>query len=118
MPAPKEARERYQKLIKEVNRHRRLYYVQEQPEIADSAYDELERELLRLEERYPDMVSPDSPTRRGWGEAAKGFKKVRHEVAQWSFNDAFSESDIRDFDARVRRMLASRRGPASASAEA
>ena len=106
MPAvPKDARERYAKLVTVVNRHRRLYYVLESPEISDSAYDELEQELLRLEERYPALIAPDSPTRRVGGEPVAAFKKVRHSVAQWSFNDAFSEEDIRDFDARVKRML-------------
>jgi len=102
---PKAARERHQKLCREVERHRRLYYAFEQPEISDSAYDELEAELVRLEAQYPALKTPASPTQRV-GAALGSFKKVRHEVAQWSFNDAFSEEDIREFDARVKRMLA------------
>jgi DNA ligase (NAD+) len=102
---PKSIRERYRKLKEEVNRHRRLYYVQEQPEIADSAYDELEQELLRIEEEYPELLTPDSPTRRVGGEVQKEFKKVRHAVPQWSFNDAFSIEDMRAFDLRVKREL-------------
>jgi DNA ligase (NAD+) len=102
---PKEAKTRYEKLLKEVNRHRHLYYALEAPEIADSAYDELERELLNLEERYPELGTAESPTRRVGGEAVAAFRKVRHEVAQWSFNDAFSPEDMRAFDARVKKML-------------
>ncbi len=108
---PKEARTRYQKLKETVNRHRHLYYVLEQPEIADSAYDELEQELERLEARYPELLAPDSPTQRVGGEAVAAFKKVRHGVEQWSFNDAFTEEEIREFDARVRRMLGTPTAP-------
>jgi len=97
--------ERYKKLKEAVNRHRHLYYVQEMPEIADSAYDELEQELISIEEQHPTLVSPDSPTQRVGGQPETSFKKVLHKVAQWSFNDAFVPDDIHDFDARVRRML-------------
>ncbi len=101
---PKDA-ERYAKLLKEINRHRALYYVYDAPEIADTAYDELEKELFALEAKYPGAVAPDSPSQRVGGPTLAQFKKVSHTVAQWSFNDAFSAEDIRDFDARVKRML-------------
>ena len=102
---PKAARERYEKLKGAVEYHRHLYYALEAPEISDSAYDELEDELGRLEAKHPELRSPDSPTERVGGEVQAVFKKVRHQVAQWSFNDAFSEQDIRDFDIRVKRTL-------------
>ena len=102
---PREIQERYAKLKAAVNRHRHLYYALEAPEITDSAYDELEQELIKLEGRYPGLEAPDSPTQRVGGQAVAAFKKVRHAVAQWSFNDAFSEQDIADFDARVSRLL-------------
>ncbi len=101
---PKDVHDRYLKLIKAVNRHRYLYYALEAPEIPDTAYDELEQELLRLEEQYPDLASENSPTRRVGGVLGT-FKKVRHTVAQWSFNDAFTEDDLRAFDARVKKGL-------------
>ena len=104
MSLPHGAKERYDQLRKEVERHRYLYYALEAPEISDSAYDELEQELLRMEEQYPTLQTPDSPTQRVGG-AIGGFAKVRHEVPQWSFNDAFTEDDLRDFDARVKRTL-------------
>ncbi len=102
---PRAVQERYTKLKEAVNRHRHLYYTLQSPEIADSAYDELEQELIRLEEQYPELVSHDSPTRRVGGAPETAFKKVLHQVAQWSFNDAFTPDDISDFDARVRRGL-------------
>ncbi len=102
---PKEAKDRYERLKAAVNRHRHLYYVQESPEIADSAYDELEQELVRIEKEHPELITPDSPTQRVGGAPMAAFKKVRHTVSQWSFNDAFTPEDMREFDARVKRML-------------
>src|SRR3989344_2796484 len=102
---PKKVQERYDKLKKEVERHRHLYYVQDAPELADTAYDELEQELKLIEERYPVLRSATSPTQRVGGAPMEGFTKVRHAVAQWSFNDAFTEQDIRAFDTRVKKIL-------------
>lgn len=100
----KEIRERYEKLKASLNHHRYLYYALESPEIPDSAYDELERELADIEAKHPELITPDSPTQRVGGVLGT-FKKVRHSVPQWSFNDVFSEEEFREFDARVRKML-------------
>jgi len=105
MPAHKSVQQRYAKLLKEVNRHRYLYYVLDAPEIADTAYDELEKELFEIESRHPKFIAHDSPSHRVGGAPLPGFKKVRHSVAQWSFNDAFTPKELREFDVRVRRML-------------
>ncbi len=101
----KEAKERYEKLKKMLNYHRHLYHVLDKPEIPDSAYDELEEELRRLEQAYPELVTVDSPTQRVGGEPQKEFKKVAHSVVQWSFNDAFTPDDMYAFDTRVKRVL-------------
>src|SRR5581483_2367619 len=66
----------------------------------------LEQELAGLEEKYPELVTPDSPTQRVGGVLGV-FKKVRHAAPQWSFNDAFTPEDMREFDARVKRALGS-----------
>ncbi len=105
MDAPRDTKERYRRLIDTVNKHRYLYYVKDAPEISDSAYDELEHELVLMESTFPDLTDSNSPTQRVGGAPQKEFKKVRHTVPQWSFNDAFTEDDIREFDARVKRML-------------
>jgi DNA ligase (NAD+) len=105
MTASQAAQERYRKLLKEINRHRYLYYVLDAPEIHDTAYDELEKELFALEARHPELTAPDSPSRRVGGAPLPEFKKKRHHVPQWSFNDVFSEKELFDFDARVKRML-------------
>lgn len=98
-------KERYEKLKKILNYHRHIYYVLDRSEIADSAYDELEQELVRIEGKYPELITPDSPTQRVGGAPAASFTKIRHTTAQWSFNDAFTEADMRAFDTRVKRIL-------------
>ena len=109
---PKEVRERYAKLKDTVNKYRRLYHVYDKEEISSEALDSLKRELSELETAHPSLVAPDSPSQRVAGRPLPGFKKVRHKVAQWSFNDAFTPEDIRAFDARVKRGLKARFGEA------
>ncbi|MBU6427199.1 NAD-dependent DNA ligase LigA [Patescibacteria group bacterium] len=104
--APKEAVERLNKLKEAIEKHRYNYYVLDQTEVSDAAYDSLVHELAEIEAEYPELFTPDSPSQRVGGEPLPGFKKVRHEVPQWSFNDAFTPEEMRDFDARVKRFLA------------
>ena len=68
--ARERAAERVRRLREEIRRHEQLYYVRSAPEIADAEYDRLERELKDLEDQYPDLVTPDSPTQRVGGAAA------------------------------------------------
>jgi DNA ligase (NAD+) len=98
-------KERAKKLRETIDRHRYMYHVLDTQEITDEALDSLKHELLKLEEEYPELVTPDSPTQRVAGKALDEFKKVRHKVAQWSFNDVFSADELREFDARVRRFV-------------
>ena len=100
-----QAQQRIEKLKKEVNHHRYLYHVLDKQEISDAALDSLKKELYELEQQFPDLITPDSPTQRVGGKPLDKFKKVKHEVVQWSFNDAFDEDEAREFDARVKRML-------------
>src|SRR6185437_14153861 len=72
--------------------------------ISAEALDSLKDELAKLEEKYPELVTPDSPTQTVAGKPLPFLKKVRHAIPQWSFNDAFAEEDIRAFDARVRKL--------------
>ena len=105
MAVSKEVRERYEKLKAAINLHRHFYYALDRPEISDAAYDELEQELIRLEKKHPELISSDSPSQRVGGEPLPQFKKISHAVPQWSFNDAFGEQDLREFDQRVKRIL-------------
>ena len=102
--APRKATERAKKLRELLAHHAHQYYTLDAPELSDSAYDALYRELRGLEEQYPEFASADSVTRRVVGEALPILKKVRHEVPQWSFTDAFTEEEIRAFDERVRKV--------------
>ncbi len=102
--APRKVKERAVKLREVLAHHAHQYYTLDTPELSDSAYDALHRELRDLEERYPELARADSITRRVVGEALPFLKKVRHAVSQWSFNDAFSEEEVRAFDERVRKI--------------
>lgn len=102
---PKDVQARYNKLKNAINRYRTLYHVYDREEISQAALDSLKHELTEIEEKYPALIAPDSPSQRVAGSALPGFKKVRHKVAQWSFNDAFTEEEAREFDARVKRFL-------------
>ncbi|MFA5942215.1 MAG: NAD-dependent DNA ligase LigA [Candidatus Paceibacterota bacterium] len=106
--APRQVQERAEKLRKSLAYHAHCYYTLDAPEISDDAYDALHRELRGFEEQYPELARPDSITGRIVGEALPSLKKVRHEVPQWSFNDAFSEEEVRAFDARVHKLLGRR----------
>ncbi len=105
MPAPRNIQERASKLRELLTYHANRYYTLDAPEISDSAYDSLYRELRELENKYPELERADSVTQRVVGAALPFLKKVRHEVPQWSFNDAFSQAEVRAFDSRVRRAL-------------
>ncbi|MHB8660535.1 MAG: NAD-dependent DNA ligase LigA [Minisyncoccota bacterium] len=102
--APQMVKKRAAKLRELLAYHAHRYYTLDAPEISDSAYDTLYRELREIEEQYPELARKDSVTRRVVGEALPFLKKVRHVVPQWSFNDAFSEEEIRAFDERVRKI--------------
>jgi len=97
---------RVKKLKETINHHRYLYHVLDKQEISDAALDSLKHELAELEKQYPQFSSPDSPTQRIGGKPLDKFTKVVHKVRQWSFGDAFTEEEIREFDERVKRMLA------------
>ncbi|MFA5083938.1 MAG: NAD-dependent DNA ligase LigA, partial [Candidatus Paceibacterota bacterium] len=101
----KTAKERIEHLRKSINHHRYLYHVLDKQEISDAALDSLKKELFDLERQYPDLITPDSPTQRVGGKPLKEFKKVRHETPMISFNDAFSEQDMRDWLTRLENYL-------------
>ena len=103
--APEEAKERAVKLRATINKYRYEYHVLDKEGIPIEALDSLKHELAQLEAEYPTLVTPDSPTQRVAGKPLPQFKKVRHTVAQWSFNDAFSEEEMYEFDARIKRAL-------------
>ncbi len=102
---PKDIQARYDKLKVAVGHYRTQRHVHDIEEISIEAEDALKKELADLEAEFPALVGPDSPSVRVGGAPLPQFRKVPHKVAQWSFNDAFSEQDIREFDKRVKREL-------------
>ena len=107
---PKEIHERLNKLRETINKYRYDFHVLNEETISQEALDSLKDELVKLEEKYPELITPDSPTQRVAGKASAGFKKITHKVSQWSFNDAFTEEDIREFDERVKRFYKAETG--------
>jgi len=94
------------KLLREtIDRYRYEYHVLNKESISEAALDSLKHELVLLETKYPEIVTPDSPTQRVAGEPLPEFKKVIHKIPQWSLSDAFSSEEMIQFDERVKRFL-------------
>lgn len=102
---PKDIVERLGKLKETIEYHRYNYHVLDKQEISEEALDSLKHELASIEAKYPELLTKDSPSQRIGGKPLPQFEKVRHVVTQWSFNDAFSEEEIRQFDERIKRFL-------------
>ena len=101
-----DAANRLMRLAREIARHNRLYHDQDQPEITDAAYDALIRENNALEAAFPQLIRADSPNAQVGAAPTSGLKKVPHAVRMMSLDNGFSDEDIAEFIARVRRFLA------------
>ena len=108
---PDDIREQARKLREELNYHNYRYYVLDDPVIADVEYDRLFRRLLELEERYPELVTPDSPTRRVGGKPLDRFEEVRHISPMLSLDNIFDRAELKEFDEKLRRYLKSDEHP-------
>lgn len=97
--------QRIETLRQEIEKHNYLYYVKDMPEISDYEYDQLMKELLQLEEQFPELVTPESPSQRVGGSPLGAFVKVEHGLPMLSLGNGFNEQDLRDFDRRVRQGL-------------
>ena len=101
----KEAEERAGQLREQISYHNRKYYVQDAPEISDYEYDMMYRELQQLENEFPQLVTPDSPTQKVGAAPLNKFEPVVHTVPLESLQDAFSEEEMAEFDRRVRAVV-------------
>ncbi|HIE32675.1 MAG TPA: NAD-dependent DNA ligase LigA, partial [Thermodesulfobacteriaceae bacterium] len=101
---PPEVIERVNQLRKEIEYHNYRYYVLDSPVISDAEYDALMRELKELEAKYPELITPDSPTQRVGYPPAKEFRQVPHYIPMLSLDDAFSEKEVLEFDKRIKRF--------------
>lgn len=96
---------RVAELNKLLHEYGHAYYALDQPIVPDAIYDQLLHELIAIEEENPDLIFPDSPTRRVGGEILTGFNKVTHQYPMLSLGNAFNEEDLNDFDRRVRQVV-------------
>src|SRR5262245_22371298 len=92
-------------LAAEIERHDRLYYRQDAPQITDAEYDELRRRNDAIEQRFPSLVRPDSPSHRVGAPPVEAFGKVTHAVPMLSLDNAMEEGEVVEFVARIRRFL-------------
>ena len=91
-------------LREKIRHHEYLYYVLDRPSISDAEFDDLMRELKRVEAEHPEWVTPDSPTQRVGGKPKEGFAKVAHSRAMLSIDNVTSEQELRDWERRVRSL--------------
>lgn len=101
-----QAKKRILQLRRTINHHRYLYHVLDRQEISDAALDSLKHELFKLEQRYPDLITADSPTQRVGGKALTGFTKIHHHVPMLSIEDIFSFSELEDWENYIKRLPA------------
>lgn len=99
-----EVARRIEELIEEINYHNYRYYVLDKPEISDAYYDALYRELVKLEELYPHLIKPHSPTQRVGAKISGEFKEITHSKRRLSLDDAFSFEDLVDFETRIKKI--------------
>jgi len=98
------AKERVDYLISEINKHNYNYYVLDAPTISDYEFDQLIKELIELEGKYPDLLREDSPSQRVGGLASDSFASVTHAIPMLSLSNSFNDNDLLDFDKRIRAV--------------
>ncbi len=99
------AKQRLEKLRQEINYHRYLYHVKDRPEISDAALDSLKHELEQLEQQFPDLITPTSPSQRVAGKPLPEFKHIAHKTRMLSLQDAFSVEELEAWETRNRKIL-------------
>jgi len=100
-----QAAKRIQKLREKIIGHEKKYYVDNNPQISDAEFDSLVRELQDLELRFPDLITPESPTQRVGEKPAEGFPTVTHSLPMLSLDNCFNVEELRDFEERIQRLL-------------
>jgi len=100
-----EAKNQIDKIVKELNYHNYRYYVMADPVISDYDFDMLLEKLIALEKEHPELMLPDSPTQRVGGTITSEFASARHTYPMLSLSNTYSESELREFDDRVRKLL-------------
>jgi len=106
-----QAAKQMERLRDEIRRHDRLYYEEAAPIISDREYDRLYKDLVDLEAQFPDLATPDSPTQRVGGKPLKAFEQVPHLIPMLSLDNTYSEEEVKNFYARIQRLLANEKIP-------
>lgn len=107
--AKKTPAQEIEKLREEIRRHEELYYVLDAPQISDLEYDRLLEQLQQLEQKHPELITPDSPTQRVGGRPAEGFPKVEHRRPMLSLDNSYNIEELRAFDQRCQRLAEGRK---------
>jgi DNA ligase (NAD+) len=102
---------RIAELRDQIEEHNRRYYQEAEPTISDREYDRLYAELVDLETRFPDLLTPDSPSQRVGGKPLRGFAQIQHRVPMLSLDNTYSEKELADFYARMMRLLPNEKIP-------
>jgi DNA ligase (NAD+) len=102
-----EIHRRIKTLRKKIQHHEKKYYVDNAPEISDYEFDILVKELQKLEEQFPDLITPDSPTQRVGEQALDGFASVEHATPMLSLDNGYNKQDLRDFEGRIQKIIPS-----------
>jgi DNA ligase (NAD+) len=100
-----QAKKEIEKLREQILHHDYLYYVLAQPEVSDTDYDRLYKQLQNLEKQFPDLINPDSPTQRVGGELVGGFQPVRHRTPMLSLDNTYNENEVLEWDDRLEKGL-------------
>lgn len=103
-----QAKNRIQKLREEISRLRFLYHVKDDPSVTDDIYDSLNRELKYILEKYPEFININAPENRVGGKPLDNFKKTKHDIRMLSLNDAFSFSEITEWETRISKLIDSK----------
>jgi len=97
-----EARVKIEELKAEIEKNNKLYYEDDNPIISDYDYDMMMRQLISLEDKYPELKTPDSPSNRVGGKALSKFEQIRHDRVMMSLSNAFTAGELRDFDSKIK----------------
>ena len=99
------AEQRHASLSQEIERHNRLYYVSDEPQISDYDYDQLMQELLALEQEYPHLITPSSPSQKVGAAPIEAFTQITHELPMLSLSNGFADTDVAEFDRRLHEQI-------------
>ena len=100
-----QAKKRINKLRRAIDSHNYKYHVLDKPELSDAAFDSLKHELAELEKKFPELITPDSPTQRVSGQALDKFVKAVHKVKMMSLGDSFSEQELEEWQQRIVKLV-------------